>query len=142
MQLEGIIAAGQLVFLPFMQDNVAASQTNVQLNVVEVASAATLAVDEYVMPFAGSIVGLGWSLSAAGAAGVFTIGATIGGTENATTTQTVGTAARGSDKFNRDAVRFVAGDVLGVEITTDGSWDGTTSDLLVGLWVLVDLDGI
>ena len=142
MQMEGILAAGQVVFLPFAQDAVAASQSDVQLNVMEVASGATLAVDEVVMPFDGCVIGLGYSLSAAGTAGVFTIGASVNGTENATTTQTVGTNQRSTAKFKRDAVRFVAGDRLGVEITTDGNWDGTTADLLVGLWVLVKLVGI
>jgi hypothetical protein len=137
-QIEDITAKGQLVPIVFVQDAVAASQTNVQLT----AQDAGVAVDGVSMPFRGAIVGLTWDLTAAGTAGVFTIGATVGGTEDANTTQTVGTAAAGRDTFPRDQVKFVAGDKLGVEITTDGSWDGTTSDLVVVLWVLMQMEGI
>lgn len=141
-QIEGIISKGQLLALTFFQDAVAASQTDAQLNVCEVASGATLAVDEYVMPWAGEIVGIGYSLSAAGTAGVFTIGGTINGTEDADTTQTVGTAVRGTAKVPRGKAKFIAGDRVGAEITTDGSWDGTTSDLVVTVYVLVQMEGI
>lgn len=141
-QITREIAKGQLVAYTFMQDAVAASQTDVQLPVVEVSAGAGNAVDEYVAPFAGEVVGIGWSLSAAGTAGTFTIGATKNGTENANTAQTVGTAVRGYDSFSRGTMPFVAGDQLGAEITTNGSWDGTTSDLVVTLYVLLYLDGI
>ena len=79
-QLTGETSRGQLVPLVFAQDAVAASQTNVQLNAMEVDSAAALAVEGYTMPFPGEIVGVSFTLSAAGSAGSFTIGATIGGT--------------------------------------------------------------
>jgi hypothetical protein len=36
----------------------------------------------------------------------------------------------------------VAGDNIGVKITTGGTWDGTTSDLVVDVFVLYYLDGI
>ena len=38
--------------------------------------------------------------------------------------------------------RIAAGDELGAEITTDGSWDGTSSDLVVSVWALLYLDGV
>lgn len=136
------ISKGQLVTLPFLQDNVAASQTNVQLYRIEVASAALHEVSEYYMPWAGEVVGLAWSLSAAGSAGSMTIGATLDGTEDADTTQTVTTAARGYAKFARGKMTFTAGQYLGVEITTNSSWNGTSSDLAVDLYVLVYLEGI
>lgn len=135
-------AKGQLVALTFMQDAVAASQTDVQLLIAEVAAAAANAIDEYVMPWDGEVVGISWMLSAAGTAGVFTIGATKNGTEDADTTQTVGTAQRGNARIPRGAMPFVRGDRLGAEITTDGSWDGTSADLAVTLWVLLSLEGV
>lgn len=138
MQIERITSRGQLLNFGFTQDAVAAGQTNVQL----VHQDGLVAVDGITMPFAGSLVGLGWDLSAAGSAGVFTIGATVGGTENAATTQTVGTAAAGRAVFARDSIPLAAGDKIGVEITTDGSWDGTTADLVVYLYVLANLEGI
>lgn len=133
---------GQLVALHFMQDAVAASQTNVQLPIAEVAAGAQNAIAGYIMPRGGEILGISWLLTAAGTAGVFTIGPTIGGTEQATLTQTVGTAASGYQWLSVDKVApvsFVAGNEIGAEITTDGSWDGTSSDLVVTVWVLLDI---
>ena len=132
------IAKGQLVQFNFVQDAVAASQTDVQLALNE---AQSLVVGASV-PFTGAIVAISYDIQVAGTAGVFTIGATIGGTENATTTQTVGTTTQGYAAFGRDAVPLVAGDIVGVEITTDGSWDGTTADLAVVVWVLQYVEGI
>lgn len=132
----------KLVAFNFAQDNVAASQSNVQLNVVEVASAATLAVDGITIPWAGSIVGLSYSLSAAATAGSMTIGATVGGTEGADPTITVTTGTSGSDTAARGKADFAAGAQIGVEITTDGSWDGTSSDLVVTVWCLVEVTGV
>lgn len=142
MQIERVIAKGQLVRCQFMQDNVAASQTDVQLNIAEVASAATNVIDGVVMTWPGEIVGIAWKLSAAGTAGVFTIGPTIGGTEKTALTQTVGTAASGYAKVARGTIPVAAGDAIGAEITTDGSWDGTSSDLAVWVDVLQYIDGI
>jgi hypothetical protein len=94
------------------------------------------------MPFAGEIVAISWNLSAAGTAGVFTIGPTIAGTERSGLTQTVGTAASGRATAARGSHQFAAGAEIGAEITTDGSWDGTSSDLGVVVWVLLNVSGI
>lgn len=136
------ISKGQLVRLSFTQDNVAANQSDVQLYRYEVAAAALLAVDEYEMPWAGEVVGIGWSLSAAGSAGTLAIGVTVNGTEDTDTTQSVTTAARGYDSFPRGAVTFTAGQYLGVEITTSAAWNGTSSDLAVDVYAIVYLEGI
>lgn len=133
---------GQVVALQFHQDNVAASQTNVQLTTIEVASAAGNAVDGYTMPWAGTIIGISMVLSAAGSAGALTIGPTVDGTEAADPTLSVTTAAAASDTATRGTATFAAGAVIGAEITTDGSWNGTSSDLGVTVWVLLDVTGI
>lgn len=142
MQITRHIAKGQLVPLTFTQDAVAASQTDAQLSVMENAATAIHLVDGYTMPFAGSVVAVVGDLDTAGSAGVFTIGATIDGTENAETTITMGTATGVSLAVPRDSAKFPAGAVIGAEITTDGSWDGITSDLLVTLYVLLELENI
>jgi hypothetical protein len=142
MQMERIIAKGQLVGLTFMQDAVAASQTDVQLPIAEVASAAGNAVTGYTMPFPGSVVGISYALSAAGTTGAFTIGPTIDGTEQTGLTVTVGTTTSGRDTAPRDAHRFSAGAQIGAEITTAAGWDGTTADLGVTVWVLLYLDSV
>jgi hypothetical protein len=135
---------GQLVPFHFAQADVAASQTDVQLKVLEIdtASDESLNVDEISMPFKGEVVGISYNLSAAGTAGTLGIGVTINGTEDADTTQSITTAQRGYDTFTRGSVPFNAGDRLGVEITTNGAWDGTSADLLVTVWVLVYLEAI
>lgn len=135
---EQIAARGQIVPFLFVQDNVAASQTDVQLNIIEVASAAALLIDGLTMPWDGSVVGLSYNTSVAATAGQLTIGVTLDGTEQTTTTQTVTTGTAGSAKFLADAVRFTAGKKLGVEITTNAGWDATTADLAVVVYVLLD----
>lgn len=135
-------AKGQLVGVTFMQDNLAASQTDVQLLIAEVASAASNAIDEYVMPFAGEIIGISWTLSAAGSAGTLAIGPTMAGTEKTALTQSITTAQRGSAVVARNSISFAAGERIGAEITTDGSWNGTSSDLAVTVWCLLYLSGI
>ena len=142
MNISNVIAKGQLVPLTFMQDAVAASQSDVQLKIAEVASAAANDVDEICIPWSGEIVGISFDLTPAGSAGTLTVGATINGIEDADTTQTITTAVRGSAKVKRGSAQFAAGDYIGVEITSDGSWNGTTTDLLVTVWVLVNLAGI
>jgi hypothetical protein len=141
-QIEGIISKGQLLALKFVQDAVAASQTDAQLNICEVAAGATLAIDEYPMPWDGEIVGIAYTLSAAGTAGTFTIGGTVNGTEDADTTVSVGTTQRGTLRVPRGKATFVAGDRIGAEITTNGSWDAVTADLAVTVFVLVQMEGI
>lgn len=132
----------QLVPLTFMQDNVAASQSNVQLLIAEVASAASNAIDGYVMPWSGCIVAISAGLSAAATAGSLTAGATVAGTEGADPTLTVTTETAKSDTAARGTATFAANAVIGAEITTDGSWDATTADLVVTVWVLLDVTGI
>lgn len=118
---------------PFYDTDVAASQANADLSVVGAGNDAVPAVTS------GWIVGLSWKLSAAGSAGTLTIGASVGGTEIASTTQTVTTAAAGYAAFPANALTyFAAGADLGVEITTDASWNGTTSDLDVYLVVVYE----
>lgn len=145
MQIDRVIAKGQLVPLTFVQDQVAASQTDVQLKLVETYGGSTLSVidnEEYVMPFAGEIVAISYALTAAASDGSLTIGPTINGTEQSALAQTVTTATDGSGKVRRGTIPFAAGQRIGVEITTNGSWNGTSADLVVTVWVLLHLEGI
>lgn len=137
-----VIAKGQLVPLVFFQDNLAASQTDVQLLVNEVASAAANAVSGYTMPFDGEIVAVTADLSAAATAGTLTVGPTVGGTEKTDPTLSITTQTTRRDVASRGAAVFSAGDIIGAEITTDGSWDGTTADLAVIVWVILHVEGI
>jgi hypothetical protein len=139
-QIERIIAKGQLVPLAFGQDALAASQSNVQLPVA--IGEASQAVTGYTMPFEGEIVAVTADLSAAGSAGSLTVGPTVGGTEETDPALSITTETTKSDKALRGAATFNAGDVVGAEITTDGSWNGTSADLSVVVWVLLHMEGI
>lgn len=143
-QIDRTIAKGQLVPLVFHQADLAASQTDVQLSVAAVDNAADdqLQVDGYVMPFEGEIVGITARLSAAATAGTLTVGPTVGGTEKTDPTLSITTAQSASDTAVRGTAVFAAGDLIGAEITTGGTWDGTTADLTVVVWVLLYLEGI
>lgn len=143
MQIERITSRGQLVALTFHQNAVAASQTNAQLPLVETsATTSSTDNDEYVMPFDGEIVAVSAELSAAATAGTLTVGATIDGTEAADPTLSVTTGTEAWDTCPRGTAQFAAGDRIGAEITTSGTWDATTADLAVVVWVLVNVEGI
>lgn len=143
-QIERIIAKGQLVPLAFHQADVAASQTDVQLSVCAVDNAADdqLGTDGYVMPFEGEIVAISARLSAAATAGSLTVGPTVGGTEKTDPTLSITTAQSAYHSAPRAAAVFAAGDLIGAEITSSGTWDGTSADLTVVVWVLLHIDGI
>lgn len=141
-QIERIISRGQLVALPFMQDALAASQTDVQLVIAEVTAGAGNAVDGWVAPFAGEIVAISARLSAAATTGTLTVGPTVNGTEKTDPTLSITTSQSAYDSAPRGSTQFAAGDLIGAEITTGGTWDGTTADIGVIVWVLLYVDGI
>jgi len=127
----------------FTRDGVAASLSNVQLSATGHAETTpTYWVTGYVMPWAGTVVGIDCQLSAAATTGSLTIGPTIGGTEQADPTLSITVATEGYDIAPRGLVSVAAGDLLGAEITTSADWDGTVSDLLVHVWVIFEVSGI
>lgn len=130
----------QLVALSFGQHSVAASQTDVQLPVVIGEKDAV--VDGYTAPWSGQIVAVAASLDAAATAGSLTVGATVGGAEDADTRITVTTETGKSLAVSRGKARFNAGDRIGCEITTSGTWNATTSHLSAQVYVLFDMAGI
>lgn len=139
-RIQRITSQGQLVPLYFGQEAVAASQTDVQLPAPM--GEATQVNDGYVMPFPWELVAITYQLSAAATAGQLTIGATLGGAEDADTTITVTTAATGRKSVSRAKMFGPAGGVIGAEITTTAAWDAIAADLAVVLWVIVYLEGI
>ena len=122
-----------VVPLVFGQDALAANQSDVQLPTA--IGEGSQAVTGYTMPKAGEVLYLTADLSAAGSAGTLTIGATNGGTEDTDTTMTITTETTKVKTVTRNSMVFAAGDIIGVEITTDGSWNGTTADLTVVVYV-------
>jgi len=142
MAIERITSKGQLVPLKFYDDAVDASLTDQQMSVNETAATGIHLVDGYTMPFAGSIVAVTADLDSAATVGTLSVGATIGGTEDANTTIAITTLATHSKVIGRRVVEFAAGDIIGAEITSGGTWNGTASDLLVVVWVLLQLENI
>lgn len=131
---------GQVIAYVFGQDALAASQTNVQLPTA--ISEGSQANAGYTMPFKGDVIAVAVQLSAAGSAGTLTVGATMGGTEDADTTMTITTEVNKSLRVARGKAPIAAGAELGCEITTDGSWNGTSADLVAVVYVLHYLEGV
>ncbi len=141
MQLERIISKGQLVPFTFTQDNVAASQSAVDMNVGEVAAGAALAITTQRVPYAFDVVGITATLSAAGSAGTLTVEPEIA-TAQTGLTLAITTAVSAQSTQGRGLDTGAAGSLLSVRLTTDASWDGTTSDLVVTVWCLLYLEGV
>lgn len=141
--LDRSTSRGQVVPLIFGQTDLAVGQTDVQL--VTAIGETGQATDGYPIPWPGEVIGISWDFTTAPTAGTMTVGATIGGTEDADTTGTVvvdSAAVSGYKRVPRGKAPFVAGAVIGSEITTNGSFAPITADVVVVVFVLVDLDGI
>lgn len=143
MQIDRVIAKGQLIPLLFSQDAVADAQSAVAMNILETtATTSTLPVTEYPIPWDFEIVGISIASSEARTAGTLTVDATIDGTvtglqaalDATNTTRDTGTQVRNSDIGS-------AGSRVGVKLTT-ASWTPVTADVAVTVWVLVKLAGI
>lgn len=137
-RIERIIAKGQLVPVMFGTNDIAISQTDVQL------PAFTGNAVGSIMPFAGEIVAVTYLLSANKTAGILTIGPTVGGVEKTALTITAANAvAKGTKLIKRGNLPFAAGSELGAEVTTDANFLPTGSaDLTVTVWVLLSIEGI
>lgn len=146
-QIERIIAKGQLLPFRFAQHNVAAAQAAAAMNIIESETGADvttfLSVTEHVIPFDFEVVAIGMDSNAARTAGTLTVDATINGTvtglqaalDATNTLRDTGVQQRGLDVG-------VAGDRVGVKLTTDAGWTPITADIAVVVYVLVHLEGI
>ncbi len=127
---EQIAVMYPLMTRSFARAQIAASLAASPLNAIETrAASGTLNVQGMVTPFAGSIVALTASLSGAASAGSLTLDVTVNGVVSGFQA-ILTTAATGYTVREYGTVRFNAGDTIGVKITTNAAWNGTTSDLL------------
>lgn len=146
--IERITSKGQLVQLAYGQTDVAASQTAVAMNVVEVRDAAAsvddaLAVPGYVVPFDFEIIAISILSSTARTGGSIVVDATIDGTVTGLQATLDATNTTGHHVTQpRDSDRGVAGSYVGVKLTTGASYTPVTADIVVAVWVLCYLDGI
>lgn len=135
--IERVISKGQLVPLVFTQVDLAVSQTDVQLKMIE-AGATAMDVIGVAMPFDGEVVGVSADLDTAATAGSLTAGPTIDGVEVAGLTQTFpGSGQSFNAVVKRGTAKFVKGAKIGAEITTNGTFAPITADLVVVVWVLL-----
>lgn len=143
MQIDRIIAKGQMVPYMFVQDAVADSQAAVAMNIIESSAASSaIAVTEYVIPWDFEVVGIGVVSDSARTAGTCTVDATINGTatglqavlDATNTTRHSRVQPRGSDVG-------VAGGRIGVKLTS-ASWTPVTADIVVVVYALLYLDSI
>lgn len=114
----------------FYQDDVAASQSSVQIN-------ATGSSTEYLMPSGGEIVAISVNASSAVAAGTLTVKPSVNGTAKSLSARL--DSANG--QINVQVGKYGDNDIgdrlrrLGVEITTDSGFLPVTTDITVDVWV-------
>lgn len=100
-----------------------------------------------VAPYTGTIVGIAYQLNTNKTAGALSCSPTIGGTEVASTHPlyrvAMGNAVQVVQKLSDGSAagsRFVVGNLLGVKVTTDGSFaPAASADILA--WLLVVYEG-
>lgn len=143
MQIEDIAAKGQLVQFSFAEHSIANNQVDIEVHVQETANGQYLSINEVSLPFAGNLVAMTVNLSGSATTGQATFAPTINGTKIASQFhQTITTQQAITARFERDTIDLLAGDKIGVKLTTNAGWNGTTLDAYVTLYVLVQMTGI
>lgn len=141
MQIVNSLGRHQLVPLVFAQDAVADSQSAVALAVMEVTSGAALGNIGYTMPFAGEVIAVSANLSAAATTGTLTLEPTIDTVAVSDPVVAITTETEKSDSCRRSTNPFAKDAVIGCDLTT-ASWNGTSSDVAVTVWVLLRIEGV
>jgi len=115
------------------QQNVAAAQTNVPLF-----AQVSTNFDDIPMMRAGSIVGLNARLTEAVTAGTATVRVSVNGVGGTLAVAMAAASTGGRSTQNAGVDTFVAGDLVGVLITTTGGFTPTTTD--VETWLEIEED--
>ncbi len=129
-------AATKVAIGPFIQTNIGASQSAVQIGI----GASGVVELNAVMPYDGFLAAITASFTVAPAGSslilsVYKNGSLLDATAILTVTVGASLARKANFVIGTAALGFVAGDVLGVAVTTDGSWTATTSDMAVYAFV-------
>jgi hypothetical protein len=142
--MPGVLQENISVMMPtlsqrYAQGTVLASQTAVALGAMAThVTAATLAVNNVGIPWAGSVVGLCITTSAAATVGTLTATVTVNGTQNAALSAVLAiNTTTNYSVIEFGGVPFNAGDKIGVVITTGATWNAATADVLVELFYVV-----
>jgi len=149
MQIERVIAKGNLIALNFMQSDVADSQSNVALTVANVRDVAagvddTNAADGYTIPWDFEVVAVSVRVAAADArtAGTLTVEPLVNGSATGLTTALNATDTQGSKAIQaRGSDQGAAGGKVGCRMTT-ASWTPIAGDVVATVWILTYLEGI
>jgi len=126
-------AGGFRMPILFSQDDVTASQTDTVL-ALHGGDAALVNLPMY---RAGSVVGISAWTEGARTGGTCTVDATVGGTKTGLTAVIDDTNTQvNSSSQAKDTDTFAADDLIGVKLTTDGTWAaGVTPSIIVCVWV-------
>jgi hypothetical protein len=128
--LEDIVTTNHLVPLTFYAADVTDAPGT---------AAASLGGNEYVMPWAGSVVGISVAHNADLTGGVITWNPTVNGTaKTALGTTTSDPTQRNSARVDTGVVNFTRGQRLGVKWTKTGTVAPETTDVTITLWVMVE----
>lgn len=116
---------------PWVQDNVAASQSAVVLKVAAAANTGT----EVAAPRAGFVAGISATFTVAPAGSTLVLTVTKNGSaiSGCVISVTAGATLGRATAFAQGIYGFAAGDRIGVTVTTDGSWTAITSDMVVNV---------
>lgn len=119
-----------VVFDGFIEENLAASQTDLQLQRYIVGTA------PLIMPFAGNVLGIGVTSSEARTAGTATFSPFKNGTilPMVATLDATATIRTYATTYSGD-MHFVVGDYLDIRVTTTAAWAPTTADVEAYLFV-------
>jgi hypothetical protein len=107
------------------------------------AASGTFLVTQPVQPFAGGAFAISVTVSTAATVGTLTATFTVNGTASTGLTVTVAAnaaTAYSSVEYGGVGTQWNAGDKIGVQLTTSGTWNGTASDVLVEVFYnLIDV---
>lgn len=120
---------------PFRQDNVAASQTDADLTLTGVDANAPIS---QIAKGPGKIVGVSARVNAAITGETLTLNATVGGANAAGASAVLDANNQQVVKRFDTPVAFVAGDLLGIAITTTAGFTPITLELQANLIVVYD----
>lgn len=124
-------ARKRLLAGPWVQDNVAASQSAVALKVAAAANTGT----EEAATRAGFISGISATFTVAPAGSTLVLTVTKNGSaiSGCVLSVTAGATLGRATTFSPGIYGVAAGDRIGVTVTTDGSWTAITSDMVVNV---------
>lgn len=124
---------GRVVALPFYEDDVAQNQTTATMSAAGGTGTTQI---EYVMPWAGSVIGISVRSNEARTAQTATLDATIDGTATGLQAVLDGTNTQSHSATQADTLdTFTVNQRIGIKLTTHATWTPETADFQAVVWV-------